>query len=213
MSAFRILVVCVACCCVVKSWSPKQIRRSMGQVAVAAALGMTPTLCQAQDQFRLPPIDRKDPDRCTLTSSAIGQANAGRDKLLDLRECDLKGQDGALKDMSGIIGSDADFSGISFKEAQLSKGYLRNGKFEGCDFTNAVIDRVSFDGSNMKKSIFVNAVLSGTTFTNADLTDTDFSDAYLGPFDSKNLCANPTLKGTNPVTKVDTRESAGCFQG
>jgi len=63
----------------------------------------------------------------------------------------------------------------------------------------------------MHGAIFVNTVLSGTTFADADLTDTDFSNAYLGPFDIKNLCANPTLKGTNPTTKVDTKESAGCF--
>lgn len=34
--------------------------------------------------------------------------------------------------------------------------------------------------------------------------------AYLGDFDQKNLCKNPTLKGTNPVTNADTRDSAGC---
>jgi len=26
----------------------------------------------------------------------------------------------------------------------------------------------------------------------------------------KNLCKNPTLKGENPITKADTRLSAGC---
>jgi len=63
----------------------------------------------------------------------------------------------------------------------------------------------------MRKSRFINAVLSGTTFTDANLQDTDFSDAYLGPFDIKNLCANPTLLGTNPVSNKDSRESAGCL--
>ena len=51
----------------------------------------------------------------------MGQANAARDKLYDLRECDLRGQSAAGKDISGFIGSDADFSGVDFKEAQLSK--------------------------------------------------------------------------------------------
>ena len=78
------------------------------------------------------------------------------------------------------------------------------------DFTNGVVDRVTFDGSDLKGAIFKNAVLSGTTFAEANLEDTDFTDAYLGPFDLKNLCANPTLKGTNPTTKEDTRFSAGC---
>jgi uncharacterized protein YjbI with pentapeptide repeats len=42
----------------------------------------------------------------------MGQANAARDKLYDLRECNLQGQDGAGKDMSGMIASEADFTGM-----------------------------------------------------------------------------------------------------
>lgn len=72
-------------------------------------------------QYKLPPIDYKDKNRCKLESSSIGQANAARDKLYDLRECDLKGQSGAGKDMSGMIGANADFAGVSFKDAQISK--------------------------------------------------------------------------------------------
>ena len=64
----------------------------------------------------------------------------------------------------------------------MSKGIVRNSKFIGCDFTNAVIDRVSFDGSDLTDAIFANAVLSGTTFTNANLKNTDFTDSYLGKF-------------------------------
>lgn len=56
-------------------------------------------------QYKLPPIDRKDANRCTMQSSSIGQANAARDKLYDLRECDLKGQDASGKDQSGMIAS------------------------------------------------------------------------------------------------------------
>jgi len=45
-----------------------------------------------EQQYKLPPIDRSDKFRCELKSSSMGQANAARDKLYDLRECDLKGQ-------------------------------------------------------------------------------------------------------------------------
>jgi hypothetical protein len=55
----------------------------------------------ADRQYKLPPIDRRDPDRCVLSSSSMGQANAARDKLYDLRECDLHGKDGSGKDLSG----------------------------------------------------------------------------------------------------------------
>jgi hypothetical protein len=40
----------------------------------------------------------------------------------------------------------------------------------------------------------------------------DFTDSYMGDFDLKNLCKNPTLKGQNSVTGVDTKASAGCRQ-
>ena len=60
-------------------------------------LGISPDVSNAiAQQYKLPPIDRKDPDRCLLSTSNMGQANAARDKLFDLRECDLKGQVGAV---------------------------------------------------------------------------------------------------------------------
>lgn len=183
-----------------------QITNSFNNIQVST---ISPAHAVSQ-QFKLPPIDYKDKNRCQLTSSAIGQANAGRDKLYDVRECDLKGQSGAGKDMSGIIAANADFSGVDFKEAQISKALARDSKFVGCDFTNAIVDRASFDKSDLSKSIFKNTVLSGTTFEGSNLKDTDFTDAYLGPFDLRNLCANPTLEGTNPVTGEDTKISAGC---
>ena len=40
-------------------------------------------------KFSLPPVSQAK-DRCMFKSSAMGQANAARDKLYDLRECDLR---------------------------------------------------------------------------------------------------------------------------
>lgn len=40
-------------------------------------------------KFSLPPVSQAK-DRCVFKSSAMGQANAARDKLYDLRECDLR---------------------------------------------------------------------------------------------------------------------------
>ncbi|CAM9845112.1 unnamed protein product [Discosporangium mesarthrocarpum] len=160
-------------------------------------------------RFSLPPISTA-PDRCAFKSSAMGQANAARDKLYDLRECKMGGATADGFDLSGVIASEADFSKTSFKEATMSKSYARNSNFDGADFTNAVVDRVSFDGSSMKGSIFTNAVLTSTSFDGADVENADFTEAYMGEFDQKNLCKNPTLKGKNPVTNASTRESAGC---
>ncbi len=42
------------------------------------------------------------------------------------------------------------------------------------------------------------------------MENADFTDAYIGDFDIRNLCKNPTLKGENPTTGADTRLSANC---
>lgn len=111
--------------------------------------------------MRLPPIDRNVPDsvRCLPTSSAIGQANAARDSLLDLRECDLRSQNLDQFDLSGAILEGAVFDGSTFRDAMLSKAYAPRASFKNCDFSNAVVDRAYFDGSDMTSSDFKNAVL------------------------------------------------------
>lgn len=82
--------------------------------------------------------------------------------------------------------------------------------FEGADFSNAIVDRATFQGSSLRGAIFSNAVLTGTSFEGADVEGVDFTEAAIGTFDLRNLCKNPTLKGENPATGMDTRLSAGC---
>jgi len=175
----------------------------MGSVGVAFADGST-------KEFKLPPIDFSNKSRCTILNSKMGQANAARDKLFDLRQCKLSGADASGYDLSGVIMTDTDLSKSKLVETQFSKGYMHDSNFDGADFSNGIIDRASFQGSSMKGAIFTNAVLTGTGFDGADLTDSDFTDTYLGDFDSRRLCKNPTLDGENPVTGADTRASAGC---
>ncbi|KAL3768557.1 hypothetical protein ACHAW5_004968 [Stephanodiscus triporus] len=139
-----------------------------------------------------------------------GQANAARDKLYDLRECQLSGVRGNEFDLSGVIMSKTDVSKAMFREAQFSKGYLRDSNFDGADFTNAIVDRANFKGSSLRGAIFKNAVLTATSFEGADVENADFTDAYIGDFDIRNLCRNPTLKGENPTTGADARLSANC---
>jgi uncharacterized protein YjbI with pentapeptide repeats len=77
------------------------------------------------EKFRLPPIDKSDKTRCTLNSSTIGQANAARDKLYDLRECNLSGARAVGFDLSGVIMTKTDVSKVNFQDAMFSKGYLQ----------------------------------------------------------------------------------------
>jgi len=104
---------------------------SFAQFAAAAALSAVllanplPSLADGQTKdFKLPPINFSDKNRCTLNSSSMGQANAARDKLYDLRQCSLSGQNAAGFDLSGVIMSKTDVSKANFKEAYFSKAYL-----------------------------------------------------------------------------------------
>lgn len=161
-------------------------------------------------EFKFPPIDKTDKQRCKLVSSKMGQANAARDKLYDLRECDLSGKDASEFDLSGVIMTKTDMSNTKLDSAYFSKGFLHDSNFESADFSNAIVDRASFKGSNLKNARFTNTLLTGTSFEDANVENADFTDAYLGDFDIKNLCKNPTLKGENTLTGEDTRMSVGC---
>lgn len=181
--------------------------------ALMHATGTGPALMEsyaASANVRLPPIDRTDKNRCEPTSSAMGQANAARDKLLDLRECDLRDRDLSGYDLSGGLFSQANLEKANLKDAQLSKSYAPSANFRSVDFTNAVVDRVTFDGADLSNAIFENAVLSDSTFDGANLENVDFTDVYIGDFAQRNICRNPTMKGENPVTGAPTRESLGC---
>jgi hypothetical protein len=109
--------------------------QAMKNLAVSAAVAFilvsSPSASLADGQtkdFKLPPIDYADKNRCVLNSSSMGQANAARDKLLDLRECKIAGAKATGYDLSGVIMTNTDASNANFAEAYFSKGYLR-GKY------------------------------------------------------------------------------------
>ena len=108
----------------------------------------------------------------------MGQANAARDKLYDLRECNLSGARGNEYDLSGVIMTRTDVSNAKFREAQFSKGYLRDSNFDGADFTNAIVDRANFKGSTLRGTIFNNAVLTATSFEGANVENADFTGKF-----------------------------------
>ncbi|KAF6004440.1 hypothetical protein F1559_002303 [Cyanidiococcus yangmingshanensis] len=161
--------------------------------------------------FKLPPVDMTDPNRCKLSSSTIGQANAARDKFIDARFCDLRGQDFSGYDLSGVLLEGATADEARFKSTQLSKAYAPRFTCRKCDFEDAVVDRVNFEDADLTGSVFKNAVLSDSVFNEGTVVrDVDFTDVYVGEYGLKRLCKNPHLDGENPITGAPTRASLGC---
>jgi hypothetical protein len=73
-------------------------------VACTAFSGIAPAHADgATKTFKLPPIDYTDQNRCILRSSNMGQANAARDKLVDLRECKIPAANARGFDLSGVL--------------------------------------------------------------------------------------------------------------
>ncbi|CAJ1398491.1 unnamed protein product [Effrenium voratum] len=163
-----------------------------------------------QRKVAYPPINRNDPDRCKFKTSNIAQANAQREKYLDLRECKMAGGKAVGDDIAGALMNRGDFTNANFENAIMTKVVAEDANFEGASFKNAVADRVEFKGANFKNAIFRNCLLTSSDFTDVNIENADFTDAFLDIQSVKILCNNPTMKGTNPVTGADTFLSAGC---
>jgi len=190
-----------------------ELMKRIGLAFTLAQLGDVPSASADGSTYfsKLPKVDHStDKERCIFTSSSMGQANAARDSLYDLRECTISGIKAEGVDISGAFLAGGDFSKTNFKEAQLSKVYAVGAKFDGADFTSAVLDRGQYRDASFRGTIFNNAVLSGASFEGADLTDADFTEAFIGDYEQKQLCKNPTLTGENPTTGAPTKESLGC---
>ena len=84
----------------------------------------------------------------------------------------------------------------------------------GTSFDGADVENADFTDCELY-SLFISLLLQIFYHYRERLILIDFFQlflkAYIGSFDIRNLCKNPTLKGENPTTGVDTRLSAGCI--
>jgi hypothetical protein len=92
------------------SWKVAHLRQTTVNVIATCFISLLvlvpPSIVWADGQtkeFKFPPIDYSDKSRCVLEGgSSMGQANAARDKLYDLRQCKLSGVDASGYDLSGV---------------------------------------------------------------------------------------------------------------
>lgn len=120
--------------------------------------------------------------------------------------------------------SNQDLSGVSFQQSLVRSGKFVNAKLEGASFFDADLQGADFTGAKMSQVNLELARLTDTVFDNAIATEmyvngttkmepksingTDFTDTPFRKDQLNYLCK--IAAGTNPVTKVNTRESLGC---
>ncbi len=85
-----------------------------------------------------------------------------------------------------------------------------NTDFTDSDIRGASMEDTSMDGASLKNAVAVGSYFSASILDTATVENADFSDAQFPVKALPLLCARPDMKGTNPVTGVDTRESAMC---
>uniref|UniRef100_A0A7S2UUM2 Uncharacterized protein n=1 Tax=Attheya septentrionalis TaxID=420275 RepID=A0A7S2UUM2_9STRA len=148
------------------------------------------------------------------TATAAGAVSGGG---LDYAGTDISGQDFSNsdsykgKDFTQVIAKGTSFVKSNLQGCRFYRAYLVNTDFEGADLRGASLEGTSMDDANLKD---VNA--GGTYFSKSlldvkSVENADFSDASIPEKTQILLCEREDVKGTNPSTGVDTRESLMCL--
>eukprot|EP00980_Cylindrotheca_fusiformis_P004844 scaffold1034_cov127-Cylindrotheca_fusiformis.AAC.25 len=129
---------------------------------------------------------------------------------IDISGKDFSNQNYKGKDFTQVLAKGTNFAKSNLQGCRFYKAYLVNTDFTDADIRGVSMEDTSMDGASLKNAIasgsyFSTSILDTKSVENADFTDAQFPVKVL-PL----LCDRADLKGTNPVTGVDTRESVMC---
>jgi uncharacterized protein YjbI with pentapeptide repeats len=99
--------------------------------------------------------------------------------------------------------SHADLQGVSFFGANLEGANL-----EGANLSGATLDTARFTEANLTNAVLEGAFAFNAKFDGAVIDGADFTDVEVRQDAQSMLCK--TAKGTNPVTKRNTRDTLNC---
>lgn len=85
-----------------------------------------------------------------------------------------------------------------------------NADFSGADLRGAALEDTSMDGASLKDTIASGSYFGQSLLDVKTMENADFSDAQIPVKTLPLVCEREDVKGTNPVTGVDTRESLMC---
>lgn len=109
-----------------------------------------------------------------------------------------------------VIAKGTKFMNSNLQGCRFYKAYLVNTDFSGADLRGAALDDTSMDGASLKGAIAAGAYFSESILDVATLENADFTDASIPRKTLPQVCERSDVKGTNPVTGVDTAESLMC---
>jgi uncharacterized protein YjbI with pentapeptide repeats len=116
----------------------------------------------------------------------------------------------ALFNSHTVLAKATKFSGSNLQGCRFFKAYLVKTDFSNADLRGATLEDTSMDEANFRNTVAAGAYFSAGIIDAADLENADFTDALFPTKTLPLLCDRPDVKGTNPTTGVDTRESLLC---
>mmetsp|Transcript_27953 Transcript_27953/g.39306 ORF Transcript_27953/g.39306 Transcript_27953/m.39306 type:complete len:240 (+) Transcript_27953:174-893(+) len=130
---------------------------------------------------------------------------------LDITGQDFSGQKYKGKDFTQVIAKGTSFVNSNLQGCRFYKAYLVNTDFSGADLRGAALEDTSMDGAILKDTIAAGAYFGQSLLDVKTVENADFTDAQIPVKTLPLLCEREdVVKGTNPVTGVDTRDSLMC---
>mmetsp|Transcript_6294 Transcript_6294/g.8192 ORF Transcript_6294/g.8192 Transcript_6294/m.8192 type:complete len:216 (+) Transcript_6294:109-756(+) len=128
----------------------------------------------------------------------------------DISGVDYSGQDLSGKDFTGVIAKNTNFHNCNLQDSKFSKANLVKADLSGADvrganFVGATLDESNFKDVQGQKAIFSNTILDIGVLENIDLTSAIWPSKL-----RIMICDMDELKGTNPVTGVESRDTCFC---
>ena len=114
------------------------------------------------------------------------------------------------KEFRGSRGANAQFKGSGLRGCSFYQADLSNANFEAADLTGASLEEAGLDGASFTNAVMESSYLTRTILDARDISGADFSESVMPEKTQKALCLREDAKGTNPTTKMETRETLMC---
>lgn len=150
---------------------------------------------------------------CSVATPAIAVSGGG----LDFAGIDISGQDFSNdsktykgKDFTQVLAKATNFASSNLQGCRFYKAYLVNADFSDADIRGAALEDTNMEGANLKNTIASGAYFGQSLLDVASAENADFTDATIPVKTLTQFCEREDVKGTNPVTGENTRDSLMC---